>query len=224
MKNIWIILLMVAVALALAVPAAGKGKPDKPDKTVTYDVTMDFVGDQPGLSTTECSGAITMSAVGGHQGMLESQNAEIWIKAPDVQWSRQYDKDGELLPDPPLEGTFDGCHGPSVNPEGPFGDYGSRLFITPGEETIEFIWHFDYYLDGEGIQRGGKNPPRLVRTVAENFTMVTTAHYDADGLVSGWFPIARFLNEDGNAVTTTFEPEAGTYLTFYLTIKPTPTN
>jgi hypothetical protein len=216
MKKTWIILLIVAVALVMALPAAGKGKPDK---TVEYDVTMEFVAVddviQSGLSTNcpGSNGVITMSAVGGHQGMLRSLNPVIWIKAPDVQWSRDYPGAGD--------GTgFDECHGPSVNPTGPFGAYGGALYITPGADTVEFIWHFDFYLDGDEIQRGKKT--RLERTVVENFTMVTTAEYDpATGVVTGRFPISRFLNEDGNAVTTNFEPEDGTYLTFYLTITPT---
>jgi hypothetical protein len=216
MKKTWIMLLMVAVALALAVPAAGKGKPDKPDETVTYDVTMEFVAAGMAGLSTNCPGSnsvITMSVVGGHQGMLESQNAEIWIQAPAVAWSRDY-------PEPGSDGAgFNECHGPSINPTGPFDPYGSRLFITPGEDTIEFIWHFDYYLDGDKIQRGKKT--RLERTVAENFTMATTADYDEHGLVSGWFPISRFLDGDGNGGVTNF---GGVEMEFYLTITPTPTN
>ncbi len=220
MKRLLIVPIVIG-AMLFALPALAK-KPDnpgKPGQTVTYDVTMEFVGDGPGLSTV-CpgneGGVITMSGVDGHQGVLETSDPVIGINAPDVEWTRMYP-----LPNGSSATGLDGCHGPSINPDGLFGPYGGHLWITLGADTVEFLWHFDYYLDGEEIQKGKKT--QLKQTVREHFSMSTTAAYDPEtGEVTGKFPFAWYLREDRNLVHgyDHFVPTGGTDMTFVLTIEP----
>jgi hypothetical protein len=219
MKRIWIMVLTVAMALVIAIPAtAKKPVPEEPEPSA-YDVTLNFFDEQPGLSTI-CGGTNSIRMFGtAERGTLSLWDIDtpneaplIHVRAPDVVWERTY-------PTPSSgEAGFDECHGPSVyvGPDHPFADHGGTLMITIDDDagTVDFLWHFDYYIDAEDL---GKSKPRWVSTVRENYTMSATASYDPDtGVVEGWFPISWSLKEGRVLVHSydPFEPIEGTYMTF----------
>jgi hypothetical protein len=215
------VLSVIAICTALlvaAVPASAK-KPQirEPD---TYTVEMQFVDEQPGLSTG-CApeGPLVMTGTtrGSELKLSDTEAIAIHLRAPAVEWYRSY-------PNATPGTGFDECHGPSVygGPNHPFSDYGGALWITIDYDagTVDFLWHFDYYIDGEDR---GKKKARWVGTVREHYTMSATAEYDATtGLVTGRFPVAWYLNEDGTLVHgyDLFEPLDGTEMAFYLEISP----
>lgn len=214
MKRVWILLLAVAVALAIALPATAQGRPEKkpPKEPATYEVTMGFVDDADGLSTSLCgSEPIVMTDI-GHNGMLVSEDAAIFIRASGVVWSRDY-------PDPEFGIGFNECHYPSV--ESSSGPYRGWLYIRPNAASVDFIWHFDYYVEGEWVTKGKNKKERFEPTVYEHLSMVATADYDPDtGEVSGKFPFSWYLQANGSLIhpQDRFEPEEGVPMKFTLTI------
>lgn len=218
MRRVWIVLTVVSVALALALPAVAK----KPVATepARYEVMMTFDEDLSGLSTT-CEGATSIEMFGStSRGITSLWDTDtpaeaplIHVRAFDVVWERDY----------PIYSTgigFDECHGPSIygDPDHPFADHGGTLSITIDDDagTVDFLWHFDYYIDAEDL---GVKKPRWVATVGENYTMSTTASYDPkNGKVHGWFPVSWYLREGRTLVHgyDPFEPTNGTEMWFYL--------
>jgi hypothetical protein len=229
MRRVWIALTVIAVATALAIPAAAV-KPVKPVKTdntpLLYEVTMRLVEDEAGLSTY-CDDEVSILMLGTTgPGTLALWDTDTPLEAPlihvralDVDWTRRY----------PVEDFgkgFDECHGPSVYDgdidDHPFTDHGGTLMITIDYDagTIDFLWHFDYYIDGDVVV---KKKPRFTRTIAENYTMSATASYHQEsGLVEGSFPVSWYLKE-GRVLLhgyDLFEPIEGMDMTFNLTVKP----
>lgn len=209
-----LVLVLCAALLLAAVPALAK----KPQRPATYTVEMQRVGTLAGMST-DCTpeGSIVMTgATRGNKLQLSDTGAiAIRVRAPGVEWYRNY-------PDPTAGIGFDECHGPSVyvGADHPYADYGGALWITLNDTagTAEFLWHFDYYIDGEDR---GKKKTRWVGTVREHYTMSATADYNpTTGLVTGWFPVAWYLNEDGTLVHPydPFTPTEGTKMTFQLSV------
>jgi len=221
MRRVWIALTVIAVASALALPAAAV----KPDKTRLYEVTMTIVGDGPGLSTG-CNGEVSILMLGtAGRGTLALSDTDtpgevpsIFVRAPAVVWERAYP-----TPTSSAGNGFNECHGPSVY-DGlghPGADYGGALWITIDYDagTVEFLWHFDYYIAAEDL---GVKKPRWVATVREHYTMSTTASYDENGRVQGLFPFSWFLRE-GKALVhgyDRFDPVDGTNMTFDLVVAP----
>lgn len=209
------VVLAACVALLLAaVPALAK----KPQRPATYTVEMQFVDVLPGMST-DCmpEGSIVMTGTtrADRLNLSDTGAVAINLRVPGVGWQRNY-------PDSTAGNEFDGCHGPSVydGSDHPYADYGGYLSITLNDTagTVEFLWHFDYYIDGEDR---GKKKTRWVGTVREHYTMSATADYDpTTGLVHGWFPVAWYLNEDGTLVHLydPFPPTEGTEMTFELSV------
>ncbi len=220
-----LVLVTCATLLMAAIPALAK-KPLRP-APATYSVEMRFVDEeQPGLSTIcapEGQLVMTGTSRGGELKLSDTDTpAEaplIHVRATEVVWERTYP-----YPDISSGAGFDECHGPSVydGSDHPFSDYGGALWITIDYDagTVDFLWHFDYYIDGEDR---GKKKTRWVQTVREHYTMSATADYNPiTGLVTGWFPVAWYLKEDGTLVHgyDLFEPIDGTEMRFYLKITP----
>ncbi len=219
-----IILSIAALLVATAGPATAKKPIPKPEPA-EYAVSLTFLNDEkPGLSTS-CDTAVSIRMFGtagpGTLSLWDTDNpAEaplIYVRAPHVDWERNY-------PTPLADIGFDECHGPSVyiGPDHPFWDYGGALWITIDyeAETVDFLWHFDYYIDAEDL---GKKKPRWVATVRENYTMSATASFDpASGLVQGSFPVSWSLKEGRVLVHgyDLFAPIDGTEMMFYMEITP----
>jgi hypothetical protein len=233
MRRVWIVLTVIAVATALAIPAAAV-KPVKADNTpLLYEVTMTFVENEAGLST-HCDDEVSILMLGtaGPTGLslwdtdTPLEAPLIHVRAPEVDWERTYPTPSSSSSSG--ETGFDECHGPSVydgvydDPDHPFSDHGGALSITIDydEGTVDFLWHFDYYIDAEDL---GKNKPRWVATVRENYTMSATASYNtATGLVEGSFPVSWSLKEGRVLIHSydLFEPIEGMDMTFNLTVTP----
>lgn len=246
MKKYWILFTALMMALAVATPAmAGKGgnKPPKPeDQPTLYKVTMEFVDDKEGLSTTcLAAGQTSMEMVGTTRGgelTLESDAAEIYIRAPLVKWERKYPTSDTGAFD---TGVFNECHGPSIytqgdgydNPEVDY-DYGGHLWIHfLADGTINLNWHFDYYIDDNAKKGRSKD------TVRQNFSMgAAGAPVDWEGEWLGdgtreWqgtVHLGWFLVENGKVITDGYElfppgggaePDAGTEMSFTLTVEKT---
>lgn len=219
MKRVSIAFTVVAMSLAVALPSAAKKPTPVPAEPIRYDVTMAFAGDEPGLSTV-CGEEGSVSMFGSEEsGTLALRDTDtpgeaplIHIRAPGVTWERTYP---EALEDV----GFNECHGPSVyeGVDHPFADYGGALTITIDEAagTVEFRWHFDYYIDAEDV---GKTKPRWVSTIREHFTSETVASYNAaTGLVSGSFPFSWYLKE-GRTIIKRYEPMGSVDMQFYLAV------
>lgn len=209
-------LVMCATLLMAVIPALAK-KPPTP-APATYTVNMQFVDEHPGLST-DCAleGPLVMTGTsrGGELQLSDAGTVAIHLRAPTVEWYRNYPVATQGI-------GFDDCHGPSVYDglEHPFADYVGAFWITLNETdgTADFLWHFDYYIDGEDV---GKKKTRWVQTIREHYTMTAVADYDATtGLVHGWFPVAGYLKEDGTLIHryTPFTPTDGIEMTFKLTV------
>ena len=221
MRRVWIALTVVAVALALALPAVAKKPVPVPTEPARYEVTMTFDDNEAGLSTA-CGGATSIVMFGSTgPGTLSLWDTDtpaeaplIHVRAPGVVWERAY-------PAPASNGFgFDECHGPSVylGSDHPFADHSGTLSITIDYDagTVDFLWHFDHYIDAENL---GVKKPRWVATVHENYTMSATASYDPEtGLVQGSFPVSWYLKEGRILVHgyDLFPPINGTEMSFYL--------
>ncbi len=223
--KVLIILSVAALIVAVAGPATAK-KPTPAPAPVAYEVSLTFVDDDEAGLSTACGGDADAIRMFGNTrtGTLSLWDTDtpaeaplIHVRALGVEWERKYPDEGD--------GTgFNECHGPSVyeGSDHPFADHGGALGITidEGAGTVDFLWHFDYYIDGEDL---GINKPRWVRTVSENYTMSATASYDPEtGRVQGWFPVSWYLKEGRVLVHgyDPFVPIGGTYMEFYMEITP----
>jgi hypothetical protein len=221
------VLIIGCVAALLATtsgPATAK-KPQIPEpEAATYAVSLTFKDEEPGLSTScNTAASIRMFGIGGPTRLslwdtdTPSEAPLIHVRAPEVEWERTY-------PNISSGTGFDECHGPSVygGPVHPFSNHGGALSITIDYDagTVDFLWHFDYYIDAENL---GKKKPRWVATIRENFTLSATASFvPASGLVQGSFPVSWSLKEGRVLVHgyDLFEPIDGTEMSFYLEITP----
>ena len=219
------ILSVATLLVAVGGPATAK-KPAPAPEPAAYEVSLTFFSDEePGLSTS-CGTAVSMRMFGtAASGTLSlwdtdspAEGPRIHVRAHGIVWERSY-------PIAEADTGFDECHGPSVYPDPqdhPFADYGGALSIRTDDDagTVDFLWHFDYYIDGEDK---GVKKTRWVQTVREHYTMSTTATYDlASGLVQGSFPVSWYLKEGRDLVHdyNPFEPADGTDMMFYLRITP----
>jgi hypothetical protein len=204
----------ICTALLMAAIPALAQKP----VPATYTVDMQFVDGQPGLST-DCALeeplVMTGTSRAGELKLSDTGTVAIRMRAPTVEWYRSHPIAAQGI-------GFDECHGPSVydGPEHPFADYVGALWITISEtdRTADFLWHFDYYIDGEDL---GKKKTRWVQTIRENYTIAASADYDpTTGIVHGWFPVAWYLKQDGTLIHsyTPFIPTDGIEMTFKLSV------
>lgn len=219
------ILSVAALLIAVGGPATAK-KPAPAPEPAPYEVSLTFFNaEEPGLSTS-CGTAVSIRMIGtAAPGTLSlwdtdtpTDGPRIHVRAPGIAWEHTY----------PIAATdtgFDECHGPSTYPDPqdhPFADYGGALSIRTDDNagTVDFLWHFDYYIDAEDL---GKKKARWVQSIREHYTMSATATYDpASGLVRGSFPVSWYLKEDRDLVHAydSFEPTDGTEMMFYLKITP----
>ena len=94
MKRYWILFMVLVMALSVAAPAMarkGGNKPPKAEQPTFYSVTMEFADSEDGLSTTCVQGQSSMEMVGTTrrgQLTLESDDVEIYIRAPSVAWEQ----------------------------------------------------------------------------------------------------------------------------------------
>jgi hypothetical protein len=197
---------VAALLVAIAGPVTAKKPISKPEPAA-YAVTLTFIGEEtPGLSTTTCdestTDSIRMFGTAGPTGLSlwDTETPLIHVRAPEVDWERTY-------PAASVGSEFNECHGPSVYegpPDHPFADHGGTLMITINDNagTVDFLWHFDYYIDAEDL---GKKKSRWVATVRENYTMSATAAYNpSTGLVQGSFPVSWSLKE-GNVLVHSYD-------------------
>jgi hypothetical protein len=216
---------VAALLVAIAGPATAKKPIPKPEPSA-YAVTLTFIDGEPGLSTTcddSTTNSIRMFGTAGPTGLslwdtdTPAEAPLIHVRAPEVEWERTYPTASPGI-------GFNECHGPSVY-EGsyhPFADHGGTLMITINDNagTVDFLWHFDYYIDAEDL---GKKKSRWVATVRENYTMSATAAYNpSTGLVQGWFPVSWSLKE-GNVLVHSYDlfpPFDGTKMAFNMKITP----
>jgi len=227
-----IILSSTVLLVTLAGPATAKRPAPTPEPTA-YEVSLSFYADgTPGLSTscgTQTDSLVMFGNTGpGTLTLWDTDTPDeaplIHVRAPELDWERKY-------PTPPSTGIgFDECHGPSVydGPAHPFAEHGGALSITIDYDagTVDFLWHFDHYIDGEDL---GVKKPRWVATVHENYTMSATASYtpsneddETIGLVEGSFPVSWYLKESRVLVHRydLFPPIDGTNMMFYLEVTP----
>lgn len=128
-----------------------------------------------------------------------------------VAWTRKYNAGRGTA------GAFSGCMG-ETSPQGTGNvAYGGALFVNfvnqGGQNTVDFLWHFDYYVTtGNSIRehftmRSGKIP--FVAWTGENI----------EGWVEGNFSLEYYLN-DGKKVSNLYTPiPDGTDLPFKFYLK-----
>jgi hypothetical protein len=220
-----VILSATALLVVIAGPATAKRPAPTPEPTA-YEVSLSFFDNEtPGLSTScgEEAGSIVMSGNTG-PGTLSLWDTDtpdeaplIHVRAPELDWERKY-------PSHPARIGFDECHGPSVydGPDHPFAEHGGTLSIAIDYDagTVDFLWHFDHYIDAEDL---GVKKPRWVATVHENYTMSATAEFNEDtGLVQGSFPVSWYLKEGRILVHgyDLFPPTDGTSMIFHMEVTP----
>ena len=219
-----IILSTTALLVAIAGPATAKKPVPTPEPTA-YEVSLTFVDNEAGLSTTcgeDAESVVMFGATGrGTLSLWDTDTPDeaplIHVRAPELDWERKY-------PSVSTDIGFDECHGPSVydGPDHPFAHHGGTLSITVDYDagTVDFLWHFDHYIDAENL---GVRKPRWVATVHENYTMSATASYDPEtGLVQGSFPVSWYLKEGRILVHgyDLFPPIDGTDMKFYMEVTP----
>ncbi|NNC74401.1 MAG: hypothetical protein HKN93_02700 [Acidimicrobiia bacterium] len=197
MRRFWTITVVLVVAIAMSVPAAAK-KPDNPGQKAPnmYMVTMEFVGEAPGFSTT--TGCTENSYLTMQEGRFAINATDGWpeVRLPGVEWYRYYPyyaTPEDLLEDPqfdpnlyPLseadrvEGVgLTGCHGGGVDVYVDVvdgvkvldhvvpNDNLFALWLNPAD--MDFLWHSDYYI--EFTLKHLKKKTIVGDTDAEDFTL-----------------------------------------------------
>jgi hypothetical protein len=195
MRRFWIAGLLVLAMMLPALPAAAKKPVKPPTHPVLFDVTMEFVEGEEGLSTnadTACGPAksITMELdrntlfAGDGGDALPMIDVILGGAETGFSWYRDYPyyASPSEVPtgfDPPTEtdrqtgDTITGCHGAGIDVYVDYfapGDHRYELRaglfrLEVGNGTVDLLWHSDYYVPYERL-----NKKKWAATTMEDFT------------------------------------------------------
>ncbi len=152
MRKTVILLMTLTLVVTSIGAAAAKGKPDTPDKPssdpVYYDVTMELVNDNDGLSTGESCGAESLV-----MRFEESSNGSLLATADGAFPSdpKTFNPDLYLKAKSFGDGSATGCyHGTNPPSTESNADFFRMVFDRDGA-LKKVTWHFDVVMDGATV-------------------------------------------------------------------------